>query len=154
MKLFSTPLLVLLLATTLAPETRAQSFSIDWFAIAGGGGTSTGSVFSVNGTIGQPAATGSPMTGGNYSLTGGFWALYAVQTDGAPWLAISRTNNAVMVYWSSTSTNWVLQQNASLSSANWTIVPETIMDNGTLKYIIVNPPGGNRFYRLFSQGNN
>jgi hypothetical protein len=152
MKSFSTPLLVLLLATILAPETRTQSFSIDWSAIAGGGGTSTGSVFSISGIIGQPAATGSPMTGGIYSLTGGFWALYAVQTVGAPRLAISRTDNAVMVYWSSTSTNWGLQQNASLSSANWTTVPETIMDKGTLKYIIVNPPSGNQFYRLSSQG--
>jgi hypothetical protein len=31
---------------------RAQSYSIDWFTIDGGGGTSTG-VYSVSGTIGQ-----------------------------------------------------------------------------------------------------
>lgn len=34
----------------------AQSYSIDWFTIDGGGGTSTGGVYSVSGTIGQPDA--------------------------------------------------------------------------------------------------
>ncbi len=48
-----------------------QSYSIDWHAIDGGGGTSTGGVFSVSGTIGQPDA--GMMSGGNYSLAGGFW---------------------------------------------------------------------------------
>ena len=52
----------------------AQQYSIDWYKVAGGGGTSTGGVYSVSGTIGQHDA-GGPMTGGNYSLTGGFWAL-------------------------------------------------------------------------------
>jgi len=33
--------------------------------ISGGGGTTTGSVYSVSGTIGQPDA-GGPVTGGNY----------------------------------------------------------------------------------------
>ena len=62
-------------------------YSIDWSTIDGGGGTSTGGVYSVSGTIGQPDA-GPVMTGGNYSLQGGFWALYAVQVPGAPVLAI------------------------------------------------------------------
>ncbi|HUC85210.1 MAG TPA: hypothetical protein VL970_08465, partial [Candidatus Acidoferrales bacterium] len=59
----------------------AQSYSIDWFKIAGGGGTSSNGQFSVSGTIGQPDA-GGPLTGGSFSLAGGFWALYAVQTPG------------------------------------------------------------------------
>ena len=36
----------------------AQSYSIDWYKIAGGGGTSTGGVYSVSGTIGQNDAAG------------------------------------------------------------------------------------------------
>ena len=31
-------------------SARAQSYTIDWFTIDGGGGTSTGGVFSVSGT--------------------------------------------------------------------------------------------------------
>jgi len=44
-------------------------YSINWYKIAGGGGTSTGGTYQVSGTIGQPDASGA-MTGGNYSLTG------------------------------------------------------------------------------------
>src|SRR5437870_10542341 len=68
--------LAFLLATFAA---HAQTYSIGWHTIDGGGGTSTGGVYSVSGTIGQPDA-GCAMTGGNFSLTGGFWALAAVQT--------------------------------------------------------------------------
>jgi len=54
----------------------AQSYSIDWHTIDSGGGTSTGGVYSMSGTIGQPDA--GAMSGGNYSLSGGFWG--AIQT--------------------------------------------------------------------------
>jgi hypothetical protein len=152
MKSFLIPLLAILLSAIMASKAHAQSFSIDWFTIAGGGGSSTGSVYNVSGTIGQSAASGAAMAGGNYSLQGGFWAIYAMQIEGAPLLTISRTNNAVMVFWPATSTNWMLQQNANLSSTNWITAPETIMDNGTSKYIIVSQPAGNQFYRLSSPG--
>jgi len=51
---------------------NAQSrYALDWFTIDGGGGTSSGGDFTLNGTIGQPDA--GTMSGGNYSLAGGFW---------------------------------------------------------------------------------
>jgi hypothetical protein len=80
--------LLFLLGLLLSGISFAQQYSIDWYKISGGGGTSNGGVYSVSGTIGQHDA-GGPMTGGNYSLTGGFWALYAVQTPGAPLLTIT-----------------------------------------------------------------
>ena len=82
-------------------------YTIDWHTIDGGGGTSTGGVYAVSGTIGQPDA-GGPMTNGTYSLTGGFWALpQAVQTEGAPTLTITHTTtNTVAVSWPSPSTGW------------------------------------------------
>jgi len=52
----------------------AQSYSIGWCTIDGGGGTSTGGAFTLSGTIGQPDASVTPMTGGAFTLTGGFWA--------------------------------------------------------------------------------
>ena len=67
---FSIWLTALLLGVAVH-SLRAQSFFIDWFTIDGGGGTSTGGVFAVSGTIGQPDA--GTMSGGNYSLSGGFW---------------------------------------------------------------------------------
>src|SRR6516164_4620415 len=65
---------LLLSIAGLQSTVSAQNYSIDWYKIAGGGGTSTGGTYQVSGTIGQPDASGA-MTGGNYSITGGFWAL-------------------------------------------------------------------------------
>ena len=88
------------------------------------------------------------MTGGNYSLTGGFWSLFAVQTPGAPTLQIFLTaTNTAVVQWPSSS-GYSLKQSSSLSSPSWVTPPQTVNDNGTYKYIVVNPPTGNRFYRL------
>ena len=128
---------------------RAQNYSIDWFTFDGGGGSSTGGVYSVSGTISQPDA-GGPMTGGNFSLTGGFWSLLAVvPSRGAPRLTITLTGaNTAGVSWPSPSTGFVLQQNTSLTTPNWVSPSEPINDNGTNRFIIVNPHAGNRFYRL------
>ena len=141
-------LLAALLLELGVSSALGQSYSIDWYKIAGGGGTSTGGVYTVSGTIGQHDA-GGPMTGGNFSLTGGFWALFAVQTLGAPVLSIKlTTTNTAMVYWTSPSTGYSLQVNTNLSTTNWVTPSESVTDNGTIKYIIVNPSTGNRFYRL------
>lgn len=139
-------LLALLLS---AVATFAQNYSIDWSTIDGGGGTSTGGVYSVSGTIGQPDA--GAMSGGNYSLTGGFWSLLSVvQTPGSPLLSISMTSsNTALVSWPSPSSGFNLQVNTNgLGTVNWSNSPAAT-DNGTIKYIIVNPPTGNRFFRLF-----
>jgi hypothetical protein len=127
----------------------AQQYEIQWFKIAGGGGMqSTGGVYSISGTIGQHDA-GGPATNGLYSLTSGFWSLYALQTPGAPALTIRLTStNTAQVSWPSPSTGWALQANTNIAGTNWVTPAETINDNGTLKFIIVNPPAGNRFYRL------
>jgi len=127
-------------------------YSIDSSTIdGGGGGTSTGGVYEVSGTIGQPDAGGS-MTNGPYSLEGGFWSLYALQMPGAPLLSIFRTTtNTVVVAWPSPSPGWKLQQNTtSVSSLNWSKVTTGITDDGTTRTFIVNPPTGNRFYQLKS----
>ena len=61
----------ILVLVAFSLRTSAQNYSIDWYKVAGGGGTSTGGVYSLSGMIGQPDASGA-MTGGGYSLTGGF----------------------------------------------------------------------------------
>ncbi len=129
----------------------AQSYSIDWYKIAGGGGTSSNGQYTLSGTIGQHDA-GSAMTGGNYSLTGGAWSLISVvQTLGAPALSIKLTSaNTAQIYWPSPSTGFNLQVNTNLVTTNWTSPSEAVKDNGAINYIIVSPPTGNRFYRLKS----
>ena len=132
-----------------AASAHAQNFAIDWHTIDGGGGTSAGGNFSLSGTIGQPDANEQPMTGGNFSLTGGFWSLFAVQTPGAPLLSILRLSaNSARVSWPSPSTGFGLQENADLNTTNWVNAPQAVSDNGTNKFITVNPAAGRRFYRL------
>src|SRR5215475_5798018 len=115
-------LLALPAALLCGPQNlSAQNYSIDWFTVDGGGGTSTGGVYSLSGTIGQPDA--GTMSGGNYTIQGGFWSVIAaIQTEGAPLLTITRAGPSAIVSWPSPSTGFVLQENAGLGNATWTNV--------------------------------
>ena len=68
-------------AAALAP-VGGGDFDLSWHTIDGGGGTSTGGGFELAGTIGQHDA-GPAMTGGPFSLLGGFWS-GAGSDPGAP----------------------------------------------------------------------
>ena len=138
--------LFLLLGLLIPGTGFAQSYSIDWYKIAGGGGTSTGGTYQVSGTLGQPDASGA-MTSGSYSLTGGFWSLYAVQTPGAPALTITHSGNSVKVLWPYPSIGWTLRQNSDLTTANWT-TSGGISNDGTINFITITSPTGNMFFRL------
>ena len=119
-----TKILLCAVAMFLTTSSRAQQYSIDWFTIDGGGGTSTGGGYSVSGTIGQHDA-GGPMTGGNYSLTGGFWALpFAVQSADAPLLTIAPFGaGQARISWTPKTPGFVLQENTNLTTTNWVNSP-------------------------------
>ncbi|MEI6197196.1 MAG: hypothetical protein WCS42_23015 [Verrucomicrobiota bacterium] len=126
----------------------AQQYSVDWYKVAGGGGTSTNGQYSVSGTIGQPDASAA-MSGGPYSVTGGFWALInVVQTPGAPTLYISHAGNTVTVSWQNVS-GWNLVQNGNLTTpvGSWSASSSPTLTGGTNYLNLVNPTG-NLFFRL------
>ena len=149
MKLKLATLALALSIFNLQPQpAAAQSYTIDWYKIAGGGGTSTGGTYSVSGTIGQPDASGA-MTGGNYSLTGGFWALIQVlQTPGAPTLYVAHAKNVVTVYWQNV-TGWNLRQNGVLATpiGSWSYSGTPTLTGGT-NYLSFTNSTGNLFFRL------
>ena len=60
-------------AAALVQEAGTADFDLSWHTIDCGGGPSAGDGFEIDGTTGQPDA-GSTMTGGSFSLTGGFWS--------------------------------------------------------------------------------
>ena len=140
--------LLCLLASAFCLSASAQSYSIDWHKIAGGGGTSTNGQYSISGTIGQPDAS-MAMSGGNYSLTGGFWALISVvQTAGLPDLVITHSGNSVIVAWPDTG-SYTLQQNGNLAaSAGWATTGYPITTANGTNSITLTPPAGNLFFRL------
>ena len=67
----------------LGASPAMAQYEIDWYTIDGGGGRSTGGVYSLEGTIGQPDAEvvslcsadgGLGCVNPTYELIGGFWA--------------------------------------------------------------------------------
>jgi hypothetical protein len=140
--------LILSLTLVLPAVGFAQQYSIDWFKIAGGGGTSTGATYQVTGTIGQPDAS-SAMSGGPYSVTGGFWSLIAVvQTAGLAHLGIVHSGNSVIVSWPNTGT-YTLQQNSNLAApAGWAPSGYSISTSNGTNSVTITPPTGNLFFRL------
>jgi len=67
--------LLVVLLSLLSSVARAQSgggYDLSWSTVDGGGATwSEGGGYSLGGTIGQPDA--GVLSGGGYTLAGGFW---------------------------------------------------------------------------------
>lgn len=140
--------IILLLGLLFPVLGFAQNYVIDWHTIDGGGGSSTGGVYSVSGTIGQPDA--GKMSGGNYTIEGGFWGIIgAVQTPGAPLLTITRSNSFAIVSWPDTATGFRLENNNDLSLTNgWATAPQLRVTNAGIISVTVPATSGNNFYRL------
>src|SRR5262245_12781113 len=130
----------------------------------------TAYLFSINGTLLATLPNPVPTVGGGFGA-----AVAAVGSDrvliGAAAGGLGATNagsaylfsippppllstrlmvsNTVAVSWPSDLTGFVLQQNTTaLGSLTWSNVTDTIQDNGTNRFVIVDPAVGNRFYRL------
>jgi hypothetical protein len=133
-----------LLLGLMANPLQGQQITIDWHKIAGGGGTSTNGPYSLSGTLGQHDA-GGPMTGGAFSLTGGFWVLpTAVQVTNAPTLTIALgVPGQARISWAPNTPGFVLQEASSLAPANWTNSP-----SGATNPVVVPALLPMKFYRL------
>ena len=140
------PFIILLLTGALSCHAQ---YNINWSKIAGGGATtpSTGGVYTVRGTLGQPDVSGA-MTNGAYAVTGGFWpGVNLLQTPGAPLLAAEPLGGGnVRVFWPLPATGFVLDQSLTVTGS-WSQVALPYATNATHISIIV-PTAGNKFYRL------
>jgi hypothetical protein len=65
-------LLTLLVAAGTLVAARTNGYSIEHWTLDNGGGVSEADRYTLAGTIGQLDAS-TVMTGGTYSLTGGYW---------------------------------------------------------------------------------
>ena len=65
-------------------------------------------------------------------------------------LSIMLSNNNVVLTWPSTSVSvgYGLQQNADLTTMNWTDVGLPVTDDGTNKSVTIPTPAWNLFFRL------
>jgi hypothetical protein len=62
---------LLVITVSLAVAQSGGGYDLTWSTIDGGGGTTSDGGYTLDGTIGQPDA--EAMSGGGYSLVGGFW---------------------------------------------------------------------------------
>jgi hypothetical protein len=65
----------LILFIPISSLSQNQNYDVTWWTIDNGGGTSTGGNYILSGTLGQPDA--GVLSGGTYSLIGGFWGIDA-----------------------------------------------------------------------------
>lgn len=73
-------LFILLVVSASVVYAYVANYSLSWWTVDAGGGTSSNDPYSLSGTIGQ--ADTRYLRGGDYVLAGGFW--------GGGWLAIEQ----------------------------------------------------------------
>jgi hypothetical protein len=134
-------------------ELHAQIYSINWYTIGGGGGASSGAsgtnTYTVTGTIGQPAT--AAMSGGGYSITGGFWSiLAAVQTPGSPFLSVVRSGTQAIISWSAPATGFVLEQSSTLKPGSWSTNTAALSTNAGVISVSVPATTGYQYFRLYN----
>ena len=123
----------ILLALHVARQCGAQSLTVDWFTVDGGGGTSSDGALTIGGTIGQPDA--GTMSDGTLAVQGGFWPAFTF----APTTSVP---GGFQVYYSTVSStpqaNYIGVVNSDgsgnthvLDSATW---PRLSPDGGRLLY--------------------
>lgn len=132
--------ILVMLQLGIAWDLRAQSYSIDWFTIDGGGGTSAGGGFTLSGTIGQPDA--GRLSGGAYTLEGGFWPAFSVvSVSGAPTLFITLLGAQVQISWSPATPGFALEESTVLPGTTWSVSPPG-------NPVTIPVTGQSKFYRL------
>lgn len=118
----------------------AQSPTLGWFTVDGGGGTSSSGQYSVSGTIGQPDA--GTMSGGRYAIEGGFWpGLIVESANGAPTLYIQASGIEVRIGWDPAPAGFTLEMADNLTASSWTPAPSG-------NPVSVPATGLSRFFRL------
>ncbi len=124
--------------------------NVAWQTTDGGGGTSTGGAFALEGTVGQPDGS-EAMHGGVYDVQGGFWALVElVQTEGAPTLRIANISSvAVTLAWPvAGAEGYQLQRASRLAEPDWTTVSGSPSVVGNEYQLTTGPVVVKHYFRL------
>jgi hypothetical protein len=132
---------------SLLSGLAVAAYTLDWSTLDSGGGQSSGGAYTVAGTIGQTDTT--KLTGGAYTLTGGFWSLpELLQTPGGPPLAFHTAGGVTFLRWPAPSPGWRLE--SSTDGSVWSTVPGIPVLAGEFFQTPANLPGvdSRKFYRL------
>lgn len=121
------PLFGLFAFASLLASAQAQFFAIDWFTTDGGGGVSSGGGYVLSGTVGQHNA-GEVLSGGTFTLTGGFWAGVSAAEPLPPLrLRVEISDTEVLLAWPHALAGYQLEETGELTEpgTGWTPVAQT-----------------------------
>ena len=147
LKLIALPVLLL-------PATALQAAEIPWWTFTGGGGIAQHGAVALGGAIGPIAPALSPATGGNYTLTGGFWPAFPGQPQPAlPVLKIKSLGDGskALLSWPVGVSGFMLEYTPLLGSGIWIVESATVVDTATEHTVSVPAADAFRCYRLRSQ---
>ena len=130
---------------------RAQSdFTLDWFAVAAGGGDSSGGDFELSATLGQPDA--GDMAGGDFAILGGFWSIVLEPEPPTAFsVAVRLDQGSVVISWPATgSAGFLLEEALTLATPTITWNPVNVAPQSSdgSKSVRLPLAAGSRFYRL------
>ncbi|NOT49298.1 MAG: VCBS repeat-containing protein, partial [Acidobacteria bacterium] len=119
---FKSPVLFILVLSSIVFAQSGGQFAIKKSVIAGGGGRSSGGTYTADGTIGQPVV--GENNGGNFRLNSGFWGggqtggsvrptLFDYDGDGRADLSVRRPSDNI---W------YLLQSTAGFTGITWGVV--------------------------------
>jgi hypothetical protein len=127
-----------------------SQLAIEWSTIDGGGGSSSGGKYKIQGTIGQTDAS-EVSSGGTFAIGPGFW-YGVIQSPAMPQLAIERQpNGSNRIFWTDPSGIFVLQETTpphNLQSDSFTDVPLPYQTDADESFFEITNPSGKKFFRL------
>jgi hypothetical protein len=143
--------MIIFLATFLWTVTGwSQLYSIGWSTSDSGGATSTGGVYALSGTAGQPDAGFG--AGGSFTLAGGFWVNEPSQAEAAAVLHVELMGTGVglLLSWPADLAGFRLQETANLHDPGtaWLDVAEAPALTEGRYQLAVPVDSTTRFYRL------
>jgi len=143
--------LALLLATA-SPLRAGDTIAIPWSSFTGGGGIGQCGAIAIGGAIGPIAPALAPATGGDYTLSGGFWpALSSQPQPASPVLKIkSLGSGKALISWPVAVTGFTLEFTTHLGSGVWHPETGTVVDTETEHTVTVSTHPDFRCFRLRS----
>jgi hypothetical protein len=140
----------ILLWIALTPAITSAQVALDWQTIDAGGGRGAGGAYTLVGTMGHVDA--ATLSGGTYSLAGGFSGGIVMQPPGPPALSINQTTSKIILSWPVSSVNYQLQENITLSiTGPWSAAARPRTTNSGRIRVTIPLSSGSQFYRLKSE---
>ena len=130
----------------LCLQAQGGQLAVDFFAVGGVSGASTGGVFTVNATIGEPD---TKLSSDAFTMDTGYSSPLAIVRAPEAVLHITRLGANAGISWSATLTGFVLQQNSDLNNpSGWANAGLTIVVTNGQNTVTAPINSFSRFYRL------